>query len=75
MLSHYERFEMGNKESIKDMFTRFKNITNELTSLGKIIPIDEQVRKVLRSLPDNERWRAKVVAVQEFKDFTKFNLE
>ncbi|XP_021721340.1 uncharacterized protein LOC110688888 [Chenopodium quinoa] len=57
------------------MFTRFKSITNELTCLGKIIPIDEQVRKVLRSLPDNERWRAKVAAVQESKDFTKFDLE
>lgn len=75
LLSQYERFEMGNKESIKDMFTRFKSITNELTCLGKIIPIDEQVRKVLRSLPDNDRWRAKVAAVQESKDFTKFNLE
>ncbi|XP_021727221.1 uncharacterized protein LOC110694357 [Chenopodium quinoa] len=75
LLSQYERFEMGNKESIKDMFTRFKNITNELTCLGKIIPKDEQVRKVLRSLPENDRWRAKVAAVQESKDFTKFNLE
>ena len=57
------------------MFTRFTNITNKLVSLGKIIPVDEQVRIILRSLPQDERWRAKVTAIQESKDFTKFNLE
>jgi len=56
------------------MFTRFTNIINELTSLGKVITSDEQVRKVLRSLP-RDRWMAKVTALQETKDFTKFNLE
>ncbi|XP_021750214.1 uncharacterized protein LOC110715901 [Chenopodium quinoa] len=72
LMSKYERFEMQPKESIQEMLTRF---TNELVSLGKQIPIDEQVRKVLRSLPQDERWRAKVTALQETKDFTKFNIE
>ena len=53
----------------------FTNITNELVSLGRLIPTDEQVRKILRSLPQDERWRAKITAIQESKDFTKFNLE
>ncbi|XP_021731313.1 coiled-coil domain-containing protein 186-like [Chenopodium quinoa] len=44
LLSEYERFEMGSKETIQDMFTRFKSITNELVSLGRVIPMDEQVR-------------------------------
>ena len=57
------------------MFLRFTNITNELVSLGKHIPGDEQVRKILRSLPQDECWRAKVTVIQEYKDFTKFNLE
>ena len=57
------------------MFTRFTNIINELVSLGKVIPANEHVRKILRSLPQDERWRAKVTAIQESKDFTKFNLE
>ncbi|XP_021734165.1 uncharacterized protein LOC110700891 [Chenopodium quinoa] len=60
---------------LQDMFTRFTNIVNELESLGRSIPIDEQVRKVLRSLPQDERWRYKVTALQESKDFPKFNLE
>ncbi|XP_021747445.1 uncharacterized protein LOC110713294 [Chenopodium quinoa] len=75
LMSKYERFEMQPKESIQEMLTRFTNITNEVVSLGKQIPIDDQVIKVLRSLPKDERWRAKVTALQETKDFTKFNIE
>ena len=75
LMSKYERFEMEPKETIQNMFTRFTNITNESVSLGKHIPTDEQVRKILRSLPQDERWRAKVTALQETKDFTKFNIE
>ena len=75
LLSKYEMLVMEPRESIQEMFTRFTNITNELVSLGRLIPTDEQVRKILRSLPQDERWKAKVTAIQEFKDFTKFNLE
>ncbi|XP_021747140.1 uncharacterized protein LOC110712989 [Chenopodium quinoa] len=75
LMSKYERFEMQSKETIQEMLTRFTNIINELVSLGKQIPIDEQVRKVLRSLPQDERWGAKVTALQETKDFMKFNIE
>ena len=31
----YELFEMGDRETIMDMYTRFTHITNELKSLGK----------------------------------------
>ena len=50
LMSKYERFVMEPRESIQEMFTRFINIKNELVSLGRIIPTDEQVRKILRSL-------------------------
>ncbi|XP_021759157.1 uncharacterized protein LOC110724067 [Chenopodium quinoa] len=75
LISRYERFEMQSKETIEEMFTRFNDIINELNSLGRHIPIDEQARKILRSLPQDERWRSKVTAMQEAKDFTKFNME
>lgn len=75
LMSKYERFEMLPRESIQDMLTRFTDITNELSSFGKNIPNDEQVRKVQRSLPQDERWRFKVTALMETKDFTKFNIE
>ncbi|XP_021766287.1 uncharacterized protein LOC110730772 [Chenopodium quinoa] len=66
---------MQPKETIQEMLSCFTNIINELVSLGRQIPTDEQVRKVLRSLPQDERWRAKVTALQETKDFTKFNIK
>ncbi|XP_021747543.1 uncharacterized protein LOC110713397 [Chenopodium quinoa] len=66
---------MHPKETIQDMLTHFTNIINELVSLGRQIPTYEQVRKVLRSLPQDERWRDKVTTLQETKDFTKFNIE
>ena len=74
-MSKNERFEMQPKETIQVMFTRYTNIINELVSLGRDIPVDEQIRKILRSLPQDERWRSKVAALQESKDFTKFSLE
>ncbi|KMT03682.1 hypothetical protein BVRB_8g190190 [Beta vulgaris subsp. vulgaris] len=76
MLMHkYELFQMKPKESVQEMLTRFSNIINELESLGKIITPEEQVRKVLRSLHQDEKWMAKVNAVLETKDFTTFNIE
>ncbi|XP_056691797.1 uncharacterized protein [Spinacia oleracea] len=74
-MSKYERFEMQPKETIQEMFTRFTNITNELVSLGRIIPSDEQVREIPRSMPQYDRWRTKVTALFETKDFTKFYIE
>ncbi|XP_056692137.1 uncharacterized protein [Spinacia oleracea] len=74
LMHQYELFTMKTSETIQDMITRFTNIINELNSLGKIITPEEQVRKVLRSLPQDP-WMAKVTALQETKDFTKFNLE
>ena len=54
-LSKYERFVMQPRKSIQEMLTRFTNITNVLVFLGRHIPTDEQVRKILRSLPQYER--------------------
>lgn len=51
LMHQYELFSMKHKESIRDMITRFTNIVNELSSLGKMIPTEEQVRKILRSFP------------------------
>lgn len=55
------------------MLARFSNIINEIESLGKIINLEEQVRKVVRSLPQDEKLMAKVTTLLETKDFTTFN--
>ena len=74
MLVHnYELFRMKTDESITEMFTRFTDIINGLKSLGKVYPNNEQVRKILRSLP--KAWEAKVTAIQEAKDLNTLALD
>ena len=65
----YELFEMGDRESVMDMYTRFTHITNELKSLGKSFTTKELVRKILRILPHS--WEAKVTA----KDMNRITLD
>ncbi|KAL6990875.1 hypothetical protein U1Q18_052533 [Sarracenia purpurea var. burkii] len=64
---------MPSHENVKDMFTRFNLIINNLKSLGKVFPNIEIVRKILRTLP--EEWRPKVTAIEEAKDLTTLSLD
>jgi len=66
-------FEMGDRETVMDMYTRFARITNELKSLGKSFTTEELVRKMLRFSPYS--WEAKVTAIQEAKDMEKITLD
>ena len=70
----YELFAIKPYEAIRDILNRFSNMVNKLESLGKYISSEEQVPKILSSLPQN-KWMVKVIILQETKDFTKFNLE
>jgi len=69
----YKLFEMGDRETVMDMYTRFTHITNELKSFGKSFIIEELVRKILRFLPRS--WEAKVTAIQEIKDMKAITLD
>ena len=51
LMRKYELLEIGDRETIMDMYTQFTHITNELKSLGKAFSIEELVRKILRFLP------------------------
>jgi len=62
-------FEMGDRETVMEMYTHFTHITNELKSLGNSFTTEELVRKILRFLP--QAWEAKVTAIQEAKDMKK----
>jgi len=48
LMRKYELFEMGDRETIMDMYTQFTHITNELKSVGKTFTTEELVRKILR---------------------------
>jgi len=69
----YELFEMGDHETVMEMYTRFTQITNELKSLEKSFTTEELVRKILWFLP--HPWEAKVTAIQEAKNMNKITLE
>jgi len=73
LMRKYELLEIGDRETIMDMYTQFTHITNELKSLGKTFSIEELVRKILRFLP--RTWEAKVTAIQEAKDLKTLFLD
>ena len=73
LMRKYELFEMGDKETIIEMYTRFTHIANEFKSLGKSFTIEELVRKILRFLPQS--WEVKVTAIQGAKDVKKITLD
>lgn len=65
-------FKMNDDESIASMYTRFTNIINSLTALGKVYSSLEIVRKILNSLP--KRWESKVTAILEARDLKKLEV-
>jgi len=62
--TEYETFKIKKNETFHEMMTRFTTLTNELTSLGKVIFEEEQVEKFLRVLPKS-KWNVKVMAIRE----------
>ena len=67
MLVHvFEMFKMESYEYIFNIFSRFTNIINDLTLLGKSYANVDLVRKILWSLLRS--WKAKVIVIQETKD-------
>ena len=66
-------FKMLDKESITTWFDRFTTIVNKLNQLGKIIPKDELVKRLLRSL--HKAWRPTMIAIREAKDLNKISLD
>ncbi|XP_021743604.1 uncharacterized protein LOC110709690 [Chenopodium quinoa] len=73
-LRQYELFKMLSNESIKEMFTRFTQIINNLDSLGKSFSNKEKVRKILRCLPKS-KWGPKVTAIEEAQNLRTLSLD
>jgi len=70
----YELFKTQPDETIKEMFTRFTDITNNLKSLGKTYTNVEMVRKILRCLPKNKRG-PKITAIEEAQNLKTLALD
>ena len=66
-------FKMQANESITSWFDRYTTIVNQLNQLGRVIPKDEMVKRLLRSL--SKSWRSTVVTIREAKDLNKISLD
>ena len=64
---------MQSIESITSWFDRYTTIVNQLNQLERVIPKNEMVKRLLRSLPKS--WRSTVVAIREAKDLNKISLD
>ena len=64
---------MQANESITSWFDRYTTIVNQLNQLERVIPQDEMVKRLLRSLPKS--WRSTVVTIREAKDLNKISLD
>ncbi|KAL4363379.1 hypothetical protein GQ457_04G022310 [Hibiscus cannabinus] len=53
----YENFKMEPNEEITKIFDRFSIIVNGLKGLGEVIPEEKLVRKLIYSLPEEEKKR------------------
>ena len=73
LMRKYELFEMSDKETVMEMYSRFTHITNELKSLRKSFTTEELVRKILQFLPQS--WEAKVTAIQVVKKMNEISLD
>jgi len=60
----FEWFKMQPDEAIKEMFTRFIHIINNIKSLGKAYINKEMDKKILQCLLTN-KWGPKVTAIKE----------
>ena len=63
---------MEEDESFDEFYAKLKDIVNSTFNLGETILKPKIVRKVLRSLP--ERFRAKIMTIEESKDIDKIPL-
>ena len=66
-------FKMQANESVTSWFDRYTTIMNQLNQLGRVIPEDKMVKRLLRSL--SKSWRSMVVAIREAKDLNKISLD
>ncbi|GKC28027.1 hypothetical protein Tco_1035321 [Tanacetum coccineum] len=72
LTQQYEKFSISNEETIDSGFIRFNAIVMSLKSLDQDYSSKNHVRKFLRAL--SLKWRAKVTAIKEAKDFATLPL-
>ena len=72
LITSFEEIKMEEDKSFDEFSAKLKDIMNSAFNLGKTIPKPKIVGKVFRSLP--ERFRSKIIAIEESKDIDKIPL-
>jgi hypothetical protein len=73
LIQQYEQFSIPEDEIIDCAFARFNTIITSLKALDESFCSKNFVRKFLRAL--HPKWRAKVTAIEESKDFSSMSLD
>ena len=72
LVHRFKLFKMKENEIISEMITRFTDITNSLSSLGKECTQVENVIKILRALTLD--WEKKTTAIEEANDLSTMSV-
>ena len=70
----YELLKLLPNIYVKELYTRFTKVINNLKSLGRIYPNEENVRKTL-SYHAISRWGTKVVVTKEAQNLKTLSLD
>ncbi|GKV34702.1 hypothetical protein SLEP1_g43052 [Rubroshorea leprosula] len=73
LVQKYKAFKMKLDEDIKDMFTCFTKITNELKLFDWVLPTEDKVKKILRFLPKS--WSSIKTTIEEADDLSAMTVE
>ena len=68
--NQYEMFKIQPNGIITSWFDRYTTIVNQLNQLGRVIPEDKMVKRLVKSLL--KTWRSTVVGIRDAKDLNKF---
>ncbi|KAL5719509.1 hypothetical protein ACHQM5_012274 [Ranunculus cassubicifolius] len=69
----FENLKMKESEVLKDYFTRFLDVINQMKTYGETIPDQRVVEKILISLP--ERYDSIVSVIEQTKDLETLGVE
>nr|GEX64596.1 zf-CCHC domain-containing protein/UBN2 domain-containing protein [Tanacetum cinerariifolium] len=73
LVQQYKQFVISKDESIDSAFARFNTIITSLKAFDEGYSSKNYIRKFLRAL--QPKWRTKVTAIEELKDFTSISLD
>jgi hypothetical protein len=73
LIQQFELFKMKEEGIVSEMISKLLTIVNSLISLGRANTKEELVRKILKSLTSEWRWKA--TTIEEAKDLSRYMMD